>query len=456
MFVCQQVGQSASSNSVPGPSGQKPVHLTKSVLLARISTELKTLGEEYARKEHLRMQKTASCSQLDSVEGMSIQPPKENIGPGQCSSRSRHAGGGGGGGEGTSMQTKASHSGILQQHAKTLSVANLPSTSKKKLKSSTSRGGPLRPVTKSKALRRSKTQELSIKNSSSSGDSIPFGFDAVENAEVDTKVPQSMELCATPKRLKVSGKGASGKLNRKQAAWSVKSTEVEEKSESHSDSAQLPWSTTRSPQPQVFCKKATLGGKLEKTSRLEVTKVRPSVLTKVKAVKKLCQSESSNLGASSQGKFDQSQTFGKLTDRPSGTKGSKSANIEALRPNLGATMSKEWIRSKSSTRNLLLKAGKVDISVPGPSTTDHSGCEAHQFPYAGTSAKVEQKFNVLRSLEKGAKSRLLCPVRRRSCDGKKSRKNVDRRSSCSENNSNLTSGGTQRNNEALNDGSIVN
>lgn len=447
--MCQQVGQSASSHSVPGPSGQKPVHLTKSVLLARISTELKTLGEEYARKEHLRMQKTASCSQLDTIEVMNIQPPKENIGPGQCSSRSRRVC------EGTSIHTKASHSGILQQRAKTLSVANLPSTSRKKLKSSTSSGGPLRPVTKTKALRRSKTQESSVQvqNSSSSGDSIPFGFNEVENAEVEEKTPPTMELCATPKRLKVSGKVTNAKLRRKQAAWSVKSTEGEEKSESHSDSTQLPWSASRNPPPQVFCKKGADAGKLEKTSRLEVAKIRPSVLTKVKAVKKLSQSESS--GENCQDKFDQPQ---KLVEIPPGTKGSKSATSEAIRLNSSAPVSKDWIRTKTSSRSLLFKAGKVDISVPGPSTTELSGCEGHQFSNTGSSAKVEQKLksSVLRSLEKGAKSRLLCPVRRRSSDSKKSRKNLDKRPSCSENTSNVTSGSSLRNSEALNDESYVN
>lgn len=323
-----QVSQSSSS-IFPGPSGQKPIHLTKSVLLARISTELKTLGEEHARKEQLRIQKTASCSQLDTMEGISIPPPKENIGPGQCSSRSRR-------GEGTSLQAKTSNSGILQQRAKTLSVANVPSTSRKKQKSSaTGSGGPLRTVAKTKGFRRSKTQDLPLQNSTGSGDS---GFNEEVIVDAEAKSVPSMELCATPKRLKVSGKGSGGKLRRKQASWTVKSMEGEEKTESQAES--VSWASNRNPAPPVVCKKATVAGKLEKTSRAESSKFRPGVFTKVKAVKKFSQTDSSNIGDNNQVKLEDPQTFSKLLDRLPGAKGAKIPPTETLKPNPGAIVSR--------------------------------------------------------------------------------------------------------------------
>lgn len=438
--MCLQVSQSSSSHSVPSSSGQRPIHLTKSVLLARISTELKSLGEEYARKEQLRIQKTASCSQLDNIEGIIVPPPKENIGPGSRSRRS---------GEGTSLTSKASGSGVLQQRAKTLSVANLPGSSRKKQKSSASgSGGPLRPVPKSK-FRRSKTQESSLQTSSGSGDS---GFTEEGNAENEAKTPPNMELCATPKRLKVSGKGSSGRLRRKQGAWTVKPIETEDKSEVHNDSGQLLWASSRNQPPPVVVKKATVTGKMEKTSRIEVGKLRPGVLTKVKAVKKLSQPDSASVGESSQMKVDEPHTLAKLVDRLPGAKSVKVIPTENLKPNAGATVSKDWNQCKNSSRTLLVKAGKVDIALPGPSSGEQSGFQGSHFASAGSCFRMEQKLksSVLRSLEKGTKtkSRLLGPVRRRSSDGKKSRKNLDRKPSCSENSINTTSGCTLRNDVA--------
>ncbi|KAE8742273.1 hypothetical protein FOCC_FOCC012202 [Frankliniella occidentalis] len=436
-----QVSQSSSSQMVAGSSGQKPIHLTKSVLLARISTELKSLGEEYARKEQLRIQKTSSCSQLDSMEGVSIPPPKENIGPGQCSSRSRRI-------EGTSLQAKASTSGVLQQRAKTLSVVNLATTSRKKQKSSaTGSGGPLRPVPKSKGFRRSKTQESATQNSSASGDSC---FNDEGNAETEAKNQTSLELCATPKRLKVSNKGMSGKLRRKPAVWTVKSMETEDKIESHSEAPPLLWASNRNPAPPVACKKAAMTSKIEK-SRVEVSKIRSGVFSKVKSFKKLSQPDSSVIGENSQIKLDEPSVFVKLVDRLPGTKVTKLTPTETFKNNSGPTVSKDWPQCKNSSRNLLIKAGKVDLSLPGPSSGEQSGFEGNQFAGAGTSSRVEQKLksSVLRSLEKGAKSRLLCPVRRRSNDGKKTRKNVDRKPSGTENS--LTSVCTLRNDAASDD-----
>lgn len=439
-LLCQQVSQSSSSHSVPSSSGQRPIHLTKSVLLARISTELKSLGEEYARKEQLRIQKTASCSQLDSLEGIVVPPPKENIGPG---SRTRR------GGEGTSLSTKASSSGVLQQRAKTLSVANVPGSSRKKQKSSaSSSSGPLRPVPKSK-FRRSKTQESSLQTSSGSGDS---GFTEEGNAENETKTPPNIELCATPKRLKVSGKGSSIRLRRKQAAWTVKPIETEDKSEVHTDSGQSLWSSSRNHPPPVVVKKATVTGKMEKNSRIEVAKLRPGVFTKVKAVKKLSQPESGSVGETSQIKVEEPHPLAKLVDRLPGAKGVKIIPTENLKLNPSVTVSKDWNQSKNSSRNLLVKAGKVDIALPGPSSGEQSEFQGNHFANAGSCFRVEQKLksSVLRSLEKGTKtkSRLLGPVRRRSSDGKKSRKNLDRKPSCSETNINTTSGCTLKNDVA--------
>ncbi|KAJ1522065.1 hypothetical protein ONE63_002380 [Megalurothrips usitatus] len=342
------------------------------------------------------------------MEGISIPPPKENIGPGQCSSRSRR-------GEGTSLQAKTSNSGILQQRAKTLSVANVPSTSRKKQKSSaTGSGGPLRTVAKTKGFRRSKTQDLPLQNSTGSGDS---GFNEEVIVDAEAKSVPSMELCATPKRLKVSGKGSGGKLRRKQASWTVKSMEGEEKTESQAES--VSWASNRNPAPPVVCKKATVAGKLEKTSRAESSKFRPGVFTKVKAVKKFSQTDSSNIGDNNQVKLEDPQTFSKLLDRLPGAKGAKIPPTETLKPNPGAIVSKDWPHCKSTSRNLLVKAGKIDISLPGPSSGEQSGFEGNQFTCSGSSSRVEQKLksSVLRSLEKGTKSRLLCPVRRRSNDG---------------------------------------
>lgn len=435
-----QVSQSSSSHSVPSTTGPRPVHLTKSVLLARISTELKSLGEEYARKEQLRIQKTASCSQLENLEGIIVVPPKENIGPG---SRPRR------GGEGTTLPAKASGSGVLQQRAKTLSVANLPGSSRKKQKSSASAsGGPLRPVPKSK-LRRSKTQESSLQTSSGSGDS---GFTEEGNAENEAKTPPNMELCATPKRLKVSAKGGSTRLRRKQAAWTVKPTETEDKSEIHTEDGQLVWGSSRNYPPSIGVKKATLTGKAEKASRIEVAKLRPAVFTKVKAIKKLSQPDSASIAESSQIKVEEPHTLAKLVDRLPGAKSVKLVPPQNLKSNPGATVSKDWNQCNNSSRNLLVKAGKVDIALPGPSSGEQSGFQGNYFPSAGPCFRVEQKLksSVLRSLEKGTKtkSRLLGPVRRRSSDGKKSRKNLDRKPSCSENSINSTSGCTLRNDVA--------
>lgn len=401
-------------------------------MLARISTELKSLGEEYARKEQIRIQKTATGTQLENLEGISLPPPKENIGPGQSCPRPRRTG------EGAPLPAKASSSGILQQRAKTLIVANLPSSSRKKQKSSASgSAGPLRPVSKPKGFRRSKTHETAMQNSSGSADS---GFIEENSVDLDAKTPPSMELCATPKRLKVSAKGSSGKVRRKQAAWAVKSVEGEEKTEVPSESSQLLWASNRNPPPQIVSKKALVASKLEKTSRSD-SKFRPGVFTKVKAVKKLSQADASCSSENTQLKLDEPQIFTKLVDRVPGSKNAKLSITETLKPNSNATVSKEWLHCKNSARNLLFKAGKVDLTLPGPSSGNQSEFTGNQLPAAGPSSRVEQKIksSVLRSLEKGTKSRLLCPVRRRSSDGKKSRKNMDRKPVCTaENNVNMT------------------